>query len=277
MMGSPDWDKDADPGEKPQHVERLSDPFWCSACAVTQRQYSIVMGTAIENVELPDYPVRASWFDAIEFCNRLSKSEDFAPYYSVVDHVADVCGGTGYRLPTEAEWEYACRAGTTTVYSFGNDKSLLPEYAVYASGCRSMTVPFPGFMLLRFLSRLLSKSSPQQQPCASKRPNPWGLYDMHGNTWEWCQDWIDLYGSVDDRIGQRRKTPSDGRVIRGGEFFSDPYDLRSANRLFSEPEKAFDGFRVVRTADRHLTGEQKHLNPPLAEPAEYVRPQPQSG
>jgi len=109
-----------------------------------------------------------SWEDAVEFCRKLSELP------------AERAAGFAYRLPTEAEWEYACRAGTTTAYSFGDDSAELGEYAWYAENSGGRT-----------------------QPVGQKKPNPWGLYDMHGNVWEWCQDWHAAYptGSVTDPTG----------------------------------------------------------------------------
>ncbi len=130
-----------------------------------------------------------------------------------------------YRLPTEAEWEYACRAGSTTAYSFGDSSSQLSNYAWHEGNSQRKT-----------------------HPVGKKRPNPWGLYDMYGNVWEWCQDWYGDYpsGPATDPIG-----PSTGsrRVLRGGSWYNSPSYCRSASRGGHTPDarRIYYGFRVVRT------------------------------
>jgi len=139
-----------------------------------------------------------------------------------------------YRLPTEAEWEYTCRAGTTTVYSFGDDVSKLGEYAWYKDN--SQTVWAGGDI------------RPSPHPVGQKLPNPWGLYDMHGNVTEWCQDNVPYSEkTVSDPIG-----PSQGEfrpALRGGSYAAPPVILRSAFRLPSLPLNRLPtlGFRVART------------------------------
>ena len=159
--------------------------------------------------------VDVSWHDAIAFCNRLSEREGYRPCYRrkfrrwLCDWHAD-----GYRLPTEAEWEYACRAGTTTRYAFGDDPARLDAYAWFADNARA------------------------PQAVASKRPNPWGLYDMHGNVWEWCWDWYRLYSlkQVRSWADLRHFILPEWRVVRGGSFDLSPENLRSARRVFVLPE-----------------------------------------
>ena len=130
-----------------------------------------------------------------------------------------------YRLPTEAEWEYACRAGTTTAYSFGDDASQLGKYAWYDANSSSTTHTVGG-----------------------KTPNGWGLFDMHGNVWEWCQDWHARYGNVDvsDPTGP---ASGSGRGLRGGSFDRLPEDGRSAIRGNVQPGFRYlnNGFRLART------------------------------
>ena len=158
LMGSPESDSDAPDEEKPQHKVRISKPFYLGVTEVTQEQYERVMGENPSRFKGdPQRPVeKVSWEDAVAFCRKLSEKE-----------------GRTYRLPTEAEWEYACRAGSQTKWSFGDDDSALKEYAWYLDNADSTT-----------------------HPVAQKKPNAWGLYDMHGNVWEWCQDW---YGDVPTR------------------------------------------------------------------------------
>ena len=167
------------------------------------------------------YPVEAvSWNDAVEFCRRLSD----LPEEKTAGHV--------YRLPTESGWEYACRAGTTTVYSFGDSKSQLDEYAWFNKN-----------------------SDRTKHPVGQKKPNPWGLYDMHGNVMEWCQDRYGPYGSesVSDPKGPAQGDY--GYSTRGGHYGLQPKYVRSAIRNYSYlPDDRrfvaanfYFGFRVART------------------------------
>jgi formylglycine-generating enzyme required for sulfatase activity len=176
----------------------------------------------------PENPVeQVSWFDAAVFCNALSMKEGFAPYYVIPNwNRVMVGGGEGYRLPTEAEWEYACRAGTETRYSFGDDAAMLGEYAWYhpAPSCRT-------------------------EPVGRKRPNAWGLYDMHGNVWEWCWDWYDEDSHRSSPgIDPFRAEWADDRTLRGGSWRAEACDLRSACRGSHVPEYRHSslGFRVAR-------------------------------
>jgi formylglycine-generating enzyme required for sulfatase activity len=219
QMGSPDADSAARDKEKPQHLVKISKPFYLAVHEVTQQQYEKVMEARPwqykPNVkEGPDYPASyVSHDDAVEFCRRLSEQE-----------------GVEYRLPTEAEWEYACRAGTTTPYSFGDDEAKLGQYAWY----KTNTWDIDEFYAHRV---------------GQKLPNPWGLHDMHGNVWEWCQDWYGPYGSekvVSDPLG-----PAQGeyRVLRGGSFNYLASYVRSAYRSSDPPANRFSliGFRAART------------------------------
>jgi formylglycine-generating enzyme required for sulfatase activity len=194
--------------EKDQHEVTISKPFYIGVTEVTQAQYEAVMGTNPSILKGATNPVETvSWNDATEFCKKLSKKTRQA-----------------VRLPTEAEWEYACRAGTKTGFSFGDADDGLGDYAWY-----------------------LANSGNTTHPVGQKKPNAWGLYDMHGNVWEWCADWSGDYpkGAVTDPQG-----PASGstRVLRGGGWLADPYNCRSALRRndISPDNRARDfGFRVV--------------------------------
>jgi len=164
------------------------------------------------------------WFDAVRFCNRLSEEAGLTPCYEIDrESVTWNRKADGYRLPTEAEWEYACRAGTTTEFFWGDDEETAGEYAWFGEG-------FEGNV----------------HPVAEKKPNPWDLYDMAGNVDEWCWDWYGDYpgDSQTDPTG-----PSDGtsRVLRGGAFDLVPRLLRSANRDRNLPAIRLRviGFRVA--------------------------------
>ena len=206
QMGSPESDiGDSLLRPKPQHLVKITKPFYLSVYEVTQQQYEKVMGTRPWQgktfvKEGPDYPaVYVSWDDAVEFCRKLSQQE-----------------GVEYRLPTEAEWEYACRAGTTTAYSFGDDASKLGQYGWYNKNAWDIGE--------KYAHRV-----------GRKLPNPWGLYDMHGNVFEWCQDRYAPYGSekvVSDPMGPSR---GEYRLLRGGAFNNLPSSVRSEARDHTLP------------------------------------------
>ena len=190
-----------------RHEVTLSKPFYVGVTEVTQAQYQAVMGTNPSSFKGETNPVElVSWNDATEFCKKLSEKTRQA-----------------VRLPTEAEWEYACRAGTATAFSFGDADSVLGDYAWYSANSDNTT-----------------------HPVAQKKPNAWGLYDMHGNVWEWCADWYGDYpnGAVTDPQG-----PASGayRVLRGGCWHYYPFICRSALRVNSNPGYRVNhfGFRVV--------------------------------
>jgi formylglycine-generating enzyme required for sulfatase activity/serine/threonine protein kinase len=227
-MGSPDSDKDANGSEKPRHPVRITRPFYLGATEVTQGQYRAVTGANPSHFkESDDHPVeQVSWNEAIEFCDKLSKLDGLTPYYG--PNVGKPSGGEGYRLPTEAEWEYACRAGSTTRFGFGDDAAMFGQYAWYKDN-----------------------SGHKTNPVGRKRPNAFGLFDMHGNVSEWCGDVYDAkYYSVsvvDDPPGPSLSQAS-GRVIRGGTWLYDPRTARSANRHGHTPGFRYDylGFRLAR-------------------------------
>jgi formylglycine-generating enzyme required for sulfatase activity len=227
-MGSPDTDEMAHDREKPQHAVTVSG-FRMAVTPVTVELYNEVMQKNPAPEEAARLPaVEVTWFEAVEFCNRLSAREGYRPCYRqrlkrwVCDWRSD-----GYRLPTEAEWEYACRAGTTTRYAFGDDPGRLGDYAWFSDN-----------------------SSGRPHEVAQKRPNSWGLYDLHGNVWEWCWDWYKLYSlwRVRDLDDLRRLFFPEYRVVRGGSFGNSPEDLRSAFRDLALPEVWYGsfGFRCVR-------------------------------
>ena len=211
-MGSPDTDAEAHEDEKPRHEVTVS-AFAISRYPITRELYRELCGTLPEawqrdsdDNRLPANDV--SWFDAVSFCNALSQQVGLQPCYRIDGtHVAWDTNADGYRLPTEAEWEYACRAGTTSRWFFGDDPTALDRYAWFAANANNKV-----------------------QPVGEKAPNPWGLHDMSGNVWEWCWDWYDTYRAeaVIDPIGPEN---GDRRVLRGGSAWrGDPWRLRSADR-----------------------------------------------
>jgi formylglycine-generating enzyme required for sulfatase activity len=216
QMGSPDSDSNARGSEKPQHLVQITKPFYLGVYEVTQQQYEKVMGKNPSEFKGAENPVeRVSWTDAVEFCRKLSS----LPEEKAAGHV--------YRLPTEAEWEYACRAGTQTAYSFGDSASELGDYAWFGT------------------------STTHTHPVGSKKPNGWGLYDMHGNVMEWSQDRHGKYpsGSTTDPTGA---ASGSSRVVRGGCWCLNSDYCRSAYRDRGTPDFRSDylGFRVLRSSVR---------------------------
>jgi len=190
----------------------LTRPFYLGVYEVTQEQYELVMRENPSHFKGEQNPVeQVSWNDAVAFCQKLSALPE------------EKAAGRVYRLPTEAEWEYACRAGTTTAYSFGNNESELDQYAWY-----------------------LKKSDSSTHPVGQKKANPWGLYDMHGNVWEWCQD---LYGDYPSGAVTNPEGASRGfsRVFRSGGWCNGAAVCRSAVRRegFSGNPYNFVGFRLA--------------------------------
>jgi formylglycine-generating enzyme required for sulfatase activity len=225
LMGSPDSDKDALDREKPQHRVQIARPFYLGATEVTQGQYRAVTGENPSSFKgSDDLPVeQVSWNDAIAFCNKLSEREGLKPYYLGGGAQS---GGEGYRLPTEAEWEYACRAGATTRFSFGDADTSFGEYAWFDGNSASKT-----------------------HPVGQKRPNAWGLFDMHGNVWEWCWDGYDeKYYATSPGVDPPGPSGAADRVNRGGCWDYYPQVGRAANRHGYAPGcRDFDlGLRVAR-------------------------------
>ncbi|GBO55765.1 hypothetical protein APA_3915 [Pseudanabaena sp. lw0831] len=212
-MGSPPEEKGFE-DERPQIKDVNISDFYMGKYEVTQAQWQAIMGNNPakfkNNLQNPVESV--SWDDAQEFCKKLSQKT-----------------GKEFRLPSEAEWEYACRAGTTTAYSFGDNASLLGEYAWYGENSGSKT-----------------------HPVGQKKPNPWGLYDMYGNVWEWCQDSYEKYGGESDLIRKTGKAitkenDNRSRLLRGGSWYNDAGNCRSAYRVYNNARARYflNGFRVV--------------------------------
>ena len=219
VMGSPTEETGRDPDESPQTRVIIPSGFWMGKWEVTQRDYYKVTGLNPSN-ETGDAnrPVeRVSWFEAMEYCKKLT---------TTCESQGQLPEGFVYRLPTEAEWEYACRAGATTRFNYGEDKNALQlsDYAWFSRNSDSMT-----------------------HPVGTRRPNHWGLFDMQGNVWEWCLDrWEDsLPGGT--LTNSARMASGSLRVARGGSWLYDAKACRSANRdEYSPWNRCSDiGFRVV--------------------------------
>jgi len=241
QMGSSANEVDRSAGEDQQHQVRITKPFYLGMYEVTQEEYKRVMGSnpssfsAVPGQDTSRFPVETiSWRHATEFCRRLSRIRE------------EYQAGRDYRLPTEAEWEYACRAGTTAPFHFSE---LTERYGVRG---RSQRYPISGLAERYFncLSRSRSRNVLRRTTTVgSYQPSPFGLYDMHGNVCEWCQDWYATgyyrNSPVDDPTG-----PTSGgseRVVRGGSWQSDASSCRSASRDKILPSRRdnYLGFRVA--------------------------------
>ncbi len=212
IMGSSHFAKDAEADENPPHRVRITRPFYLGKYEVTQAEYEAMMGDNPSHFKgKPKNPVESvSWIDAVRFCNQLSKREELKPFYKLSGETVQVPDwtGTGYRLPTEAEWEYACRAGTATRYSFGDDEASLGEFCWF-----------------------LENSDSRTHEVGQKRANGIGLHDMHGNVWEWCGDcYADDYYKESPVDNPRGPSQAAYRVFRGGGWSNGPRSARSASR-----------------------------------------------
>ncbi|MDP6545163.1 MAG: formylglycine-generating enzyme family protein [Phycisphaerae bacterium] len=212
MMGSPKTEADRVAREGPQRLVTISKAFYMGATEVTQAQYEMVTGKNPSRFKEPQNPVeKVTWNDATAFCTALSKKTRRA-----------------VRLPTEAQWEYACRAGTKTRFSFGSGDKGFDVYGWYGSNSGAKT-----------------------HPVAQKKPNAFGLYDMHGNVAEWCRDAYDekFYAKAKN-VDPENTAEAKIRVLRGGSWFSYSQYCRAAFRLAKPPVPSDNyGFRVVVTAD----------------------------
>jgi formylglycine-generating enzyme required for sulfatase activity len=239
MMGGPANEVNHRRDSEVQHEVTVS-AFYMGKYEVTQKEYEEVMGTNPSNFKGDNLPVEeVSWYDAVEYCNKRSQKEGLTPAYTINKNQSDPNNinsydtvkwtvtwnknANGYRLPTEAEWEYACRAGTTTAYNTGANISDNTGWYIANSGSKT-------------------------HPVGQKSANAWGLYDMHGNVLEWCWDWYGNYssGAQTDTAGA---VTGSYRVIRGGYWGYYWQALRSAQREGDNPSLRVNtiGFRLVRS------------------------------
>lgn len=259
LMGSSEDDSRSQPQEHPLHIVEIKSPFYLGKYEVTQEQYHSVMGknpswfcaegtgkNEVKELDTSQFPVESlSWYEALEYLNGLSRVEGLPPYYTleevelreyprenietpkqaIYSAKVTINGGPGYRLPTEHEWEYACRAGTDTAWSFGDSDAALDEFAV------------TGYL----------NSGQRAHQKGEKKPNVLGLFDIHGNVAELCADAFseDSYRNTDLADESVKATH---RVIRGGSWFNGPLLARCAARNGEQAgvPKNYVGFRVAR-------------------------------
>jgi formylglycine-generating enzyme required for sulfatase activity len=216
MMGAPESDRMAESNEKPQHRVRISKPFYLGKYKVTQDQWEAVMGENRSAFRGPKYPVNGvNCDDCQKFIKKLN---DKFP-----------SRGGKFCLPTEAQWEYACRAGSTTPWCCGNDVSKLNQYAWY-EGNNEFAI----------------------HPVGLKKPNAWGLYDMHGDLWEWCADIYDRrYYAISPSNDPTGPAYPGQRVLRGGSWNVGPNYARSSRRSWLGPTVGsfLHGFRLAMSSD----------------------------
>jgi formylglycine-generating enzyme required for sulfatase activity len=227
LMGPDGGERDGDEGAVQRRVT-ITRGFYLGMYEVTQADYERVMGVnpsqfaagggyrdRVQGIDTSRFPVDSvSWSDAVEFCRRLSAL------------AAEKQAGRKYRLPTEAEWEYACRAGTTTWWSHGDEVEALGAFAWHRR----------------------RGSDLRPHPVGEKKPNPLGLYDLHGNVWEWCSDWWGALSALPEAAADPAgPAEGDAKVLRGGGWYSLAGRCRSSSRV-GDPPSVRDpdtGFRVV--------------------------------
>lgn len=233
LMGSPD----NEPGRQQREAQRavvITSNFYIGAYEVTQAQYTVVMGKnpsrfgrekrekdPSKGKRFDSHPVDSvTWHGAVAFCEKLAELE------------SEKGAGRRYRLPTEAEWEYACRAGNKGLWSFGNDRTKLAEHAWFRNRDSDLAA----------------------KPVGERAPNSWHLFDTHGNVWEWCQDWYaEEYAETSPENDPRGPEKGLSKVIRGGSYLSVPAHTRCATRFHDPPQIGDEdvGFRVVMTLEAH--------------------------
>jgi formylglycine-generating enzyme required for sulfatase activity len=253
IMGSPPEEVNSFHDERPQHEVTVGN-FYMGKHLITQKLWKEVMENSPSNFNGEELPVeKVSWYDSLIFCNKLSMKNGLKPAYRISgstdpsewgavplypatnaawDAVEIVKEANGYRLPTEAQWEYACRAGTTAPFNTG--ENVTADQANYDG-----RYPYKKFPQ--------GKYRQTTTPVGTFEPNTWGLYDMHGNVWEWCWDWHGNYAGVAQTEPQGAITGA-YRVARGGSWSNNARFLRSASRGNSVPafRDTLIGLRVVR-------------------------------
>jgi eukaryotic-like serine/threonine-protein kinase len=239
----PSWYIDRLPAEAPKHRVRITKPFYLGRCEVTQAEYErVVESNPSQFKEDPTCPVeKVTWDEASAFCRKLGQLAE------------EQAAGAEYRLPTEAQWEYACRTGTTTKWYSGDDEGAFGEHGWFSANAGGKT-----------------------HPVGQKSPNAWGLYDMHGNVWEWCRDWWgDHYYATSPMDAPPGPTGGSERVSRGGGW-ADVACARASDRRGCNPgdRRGSHGFRLARTVslpDKVSQGSKKNADAPTPKPTTTTR------
>jgi formylglycine-generating enzyme required for sulfatase activity len=224
------FEEDAFEDEFPVHPVTLSD-FYIGTYEVTQAEWEAVMGSNPSTFKSPNKPVESiSWYDAVNFCNKLSQKDGLKPCYTIGKNNRVTCDWTadGYRLPTEAEWEFAARGGNDSKgYMYAGSNSL-SDVAYFKDNSLGMS-----------------------QSVGQRKPNELGIYDMSGNVWEWCWDWYsNSYGTADSQTNPHGIDFAVEKCRRGGGWAQAAKSARSSNRLGTPPDLKFNyvGIRLVRKA-----------------------------
>ncbi|MBI5758122.1 MAG: SUMF1/EgtB/PvdO family nonheme iron enzyme, partial [Planctomycetales bacterium] len=259
-VGTNEYWQECVQSEAPQHKVILTQPIYLGMNEVTQAEYEKVMGVnpsrsaplgtrkdPVAGLETAEHPVEmVSWYDAAEFCTKLSKQEELKPFYFRAGETVTPLDGTGYRLPSEAEWEFACRAGTATKYWIGDQDADLVRAGWFGGNSGSRT-----------------------HAAGELKANPFGLSDIHGNVWEWVQDGWDAtyYGQFPDKPAINPNSPFSAgsrRVVRGGDWRYTASNCRSSDRHAAVPAGAGDhvGFRVSLVAVGSRVGESSKVTGP---------------
>jgi formylglycine-generating enzyme required for sulfatase activity len=249
-MGSPENEPERQDYEGLRQVTVSS--FYMGKYEVTQKEYQEIMGTNPSVFKGDNLPVEnVNWYEAVEYCNKRSQKEGLTPAYAINKNQKDLNNtysndnvkwtvmwnrsANGYRLPTETEWEYACRAGTTTPFSTGDN--ITTSQANYNG-----RFPYNDNDKGMFHKKTL--------PVGSFEPNAWGLYDMHGNVWEWCWDWYDTNYSNGAKTDPMGALSGAGRMVRGGSWTAPAEYARSASQVSMYPNNKYNylGIRLVRSS-----------------------------